>query len=64
MLSPTRVPELEDVIIRKITCGESYVLAINGVGELFSWGCNKEGSLGLGDTTERDQPTKITTIGR
>lgn len=40
------------------------MLAINDFGELFSWGCNDVGQLGLGDTTTRHRPTKIETIGK
>lgn len=62
--SPSKVLDLKDVIIRKIVCGSSYVLAISDVSELFSWGYNSIGQLGLGDTTSRYKPTKIEKIGK
>lgn len=60
--SPTRVPDISNV--RKIVCGYCHVLAINLVYDLFSWGFNKFGALGLGDTVSRHKPTRIETIGK
>ena len=34
-------------------------MAITNDGGLYSWGRNKEGQLGLGDTTCRKAPTKV-----
>jgi alpha-tubulin suppressor-like RCC1 family protein len=36
-----------------------HQFAINSLGELYSWGYNGSGQLGLGDTTMRTSPTKI-----
>lgn len=62
--NPTQIPDMNEIIIRKIICGSSHVLAINDVGKLFSWGFNDFGQLGLGDTTCRSKPTKIVTLGK
>lgn len=61
-MSPIRVPDISKV--RKIVCGTSHMLAINLDNELFSWGCNEVGALGLGDTVSRCKPTRIETIGK
>jgi hypothetical protein len=36
------------------------VLALTEDEEIYGWGCNEDGQLGLGDTTDRDQPSKLT----
>ena len=42
-----------------IDCGNSFSGAINSAGELFVWGQNNFGQLGLGNSTTRPQPTKV-----
>ncbi len=36
-----------------------HQFAINSAGELYAWGANHYGHLGLGDTTKRTSPTKV-----
>ncbi len=42
-----------------ISAGESHSLAIGNDGNLYSWGLNSDGELGLGDTTSRSTPTLV-----
>lgn len=46
-------------VVTKVTCGLNYSAAITNLGDLFMWGRNKNGCLGLG--TEKDQyfPLKV-----
>lgn len=62
--SPNRVCELNGTVIKKITCGASYVMAVSDIGELFVWGRNDSGQLGLGDTSSRLLPTKVEELGK
>ena len=39
---------LKDEMIREICCGHSHTLAINVHGQVFVWGLNESGQLGLG----------------
>lgn len=55
---------LNDSIIKKIICGGKYVLAVNDVCDLYVWGGNSVGELGLGDLVKRLSPTKNVTLGR
>jgi len=41
--------------------GIQYSLAINEFGQLYSWGLNSSGQLGLGNTTNRLAPTRVGT---
>ena len=38
-----------------------YTAAINGAGELYTWGVNNDGQLGNNDTTDRSSPNQIGT---
>ena len=43
-----------------VTCGWGHCLAVSRTtGELFSWGLNSHGQLGLGDTKKRTSPTIV-----
>jgi alpha-tubulin suppressor-like RCC1 family protein len=43
---------------KELICGESFNFAICGT-NVFSWGKNDVGQLGLGDTNNRNIPTKV-----
>lgn len=42
-----RVDSLKDYTVRRIACGESHSLATNEWGEVFSWGSDSHGQLGI-----------------
>lgn len=42
-----------------VGCGCDHAVCITDNGQIFTWGSNAEGQLGLGDTTRRAQPTLI-----
>lgn len=46
-----------------VCAGATYSLAIKTDGTLWSWGSNAEGQLGLGDYTNRNTPTQVTSYG-
>lgn len=43
----------------KVACGENHVIALDAKGDVFAWGGNQYGQLGLGDYKNRSEPTKI-----
>ena len=43
-----------------VACCNGSIFAISVGGELYSWGNNANGQLGLGDLVDRTSPTKIT----
>ena len=46
----------------QIACGRAdYILAINSLGQLYAWGNNSYGQLGLSDNTNRSSPTQVGT---
>ena len=42
-----------------VDTGSHYMLALTTRGEIFSWGNNASGQLGLGDTTRRSSPVQV-----
>ena len=51
---------LENII--QIQAGEASSYALDKDGNVFAWGANAYGQLGLGDTTNRTYATKVTSI--
>jgi hypothetical protein len=46
----------------RCSVGDSYSLCLTADGELFAFGYNVYGQLGLGDTTNRYSPTALTSL--
>ena len=59
---PAKVNGMNGNFVEKIVCGMAHVLALTYSGELYSWGANSYGQLGLGTTLNTPLPTLITSI--
>ncbi|XP_033334884.2 RCC1-like G exchanging factor-like protein isoform X1 [Megalopta genalis] len=67
-LQPTQIPPIlfgrnayeKDTKVIKIFCGMSQLAALTNIGDLYMWGCNKFGSLGLGYIKDQYFPIKVT----
>jgi hypothetical protein len=57
---PRRVPGIQD--IAAIACGMKHMLALRKDGTVWTWGRNREGQLGLGDTERRGAPTQVSAL--
>ncbi|XP_044734121.1 RCC1-like G exchanging factor-like protein [Chrysoperla carnea] len=68
---PTKIPGTlfgsnsfdTDCVVRKINCGISYMTAINTNGDLYTWGRNTAGNLGLGHLNNQYFPLKVAVGG-
>ncbi|OMJ95254.1 hypothetical protein SteCoe_1469 [Stentor coeruleus] len=60
--SPSLVSCLQLKKIESVYCGSEHTLALTNEGEIYSWGLNIKGQLGLGDTNSRNTPTLIESI--
>ncbi|KAG1685423.1 hypothetical protein DVH05_008420 [Phytophthora capsici] len=51
-------------VVKQIGCGDDFSAALTTTGEVYSWGRNQLGQLGLGDsvTDPVDTPTKVLTL--
>jgi len=64
-LTPTKVPGISNVV--SVSLGFTHSAAITANGDLYTWGSNAYGQLGLGDSgngTARTSPAKVTGISK
>ena len=67
IMQPTLIPSVlfgknayeKDTKVIKIFCGMSHLAALTNLGDLYMWGCNKFGSLGLGHSKDQYFPLKV-----
>ncbi|XP_060677257.1 probable E3 ubiquitin-protein ligase HERC1 isoform X2 [Hemiscyllium ocellatum] len=59
---PQQVPALEAVFVEDIAVGSEHTLALCSTGDMYAWGCNAEGQLGLNHTNQVKEPTLITAL--
>jgi alpha-tubulin suppressor-like RCC1 family protein len=56
---PAEVAGLADVV--QLEGGREHVVALTLSGQVFTWGSNENGQLGLGDTANRSSPVQVGT---
>ncbi|KDP44887.1 hypothetical protein JCGZ_01387 [Jatropha curcas] len=56
-------PSLEDKNAKILSCGARHTAMVTEDGEVFCWGWNKYGQLGLGDVIDRNIPSPVTIEG-
>ncbi|KAJ8402341.1 hypothetical protein AAFF_G00368300 [Aldrovandia affinis] len=59
---PQIVPALEGVFVEDIVVGAEHILALSSTGDVYAWGCNCEGQLGLGHSSPVKEPTLVTAL--
>jgi len=58
--TPTRVAALEGVPIAHVACGKYHTVALSTDGDVYAWGLESSGQLGLGSyRTKAQSPTKV-----
>jgi len=57
--APTLLKVTEKMSVMKISCGAYHTVIIDNKGNVYSWGVNLNGQLGLGDQVDRTEPTLI-----
>lgn len=57
---PVRVKGIDEAI--QIACGDEHMLVLRRDGTVWTWGSNKEGQLGVGDTEPRGRPTQVASL--
>lgn len=57
------VKSLGTRVVVQVACGLKHTLALTNNGELYSWGSNREGQLGLGEGIKQEtKPRLITSL--
>nr|XP_031849691.1 probable E3 ubiquitin-protein ligase HERC4 isoform X1 [Nomia melanderi] len=57
--TPRIVKALGTSVIVQVACGMKHTIALTNNGELYSWGCNKEGQLGLDADVKNELKPKL-----
>jgi alpha-tubulin suppressor-like RCC1 family protein len=52
----------ESTFISSITCGGRHALVLTASGDVYAWGSNKHGQLGLGDLSDRSLPVRVSSL--
>ncbi len=60
--SPRLLDSLRGLDFRQIACGALHTIALTSTGQIWAWGLNEDGQLGLGDQNDRKQPEQVTSI--
>jgi len=58
-LIPIRIESLAAVNVTQVVCGAIHTMVLTGDGNIYSWGCGKEGQLGHGDKVSLRVPQCI-----
>ncbi|XP_043910067.1 RCC1-like G exchanging factor-like protein [Protopterus annectens] len=67
MIPPTLFGQTEyspNIRVSRIRCGLNHFAAVNDKGELFAWGKNVRGCLGIGRTEDQYFPWRVTVPGQ
>ncbi|KAM9317693.1 putative E3 ubiquitin-protein ligase HERC1 [Pholidichthys leucotaenia] len=59
---PQQVPALSGIHIQDVAVGAEHTLALSTTGDVYTWGSNSEGQLGLGHTNHVREPTMVTAL--
>ena len=60
---PRLVPGLTSEVVQGVACGFGHSVVLTRGGALFSWGWNRDGQLGVGDTQNRAVPCRLSGMG-
>merc|ERR1719217_345880 len=55
--TPVLVEALADVPIARVACGKYHSAALTASGDVYAWGLNDYGQLGLGKAASKNQTT-------
>ncbi|XP_028298817.1 probable E3 ubiquitin-protein ligase HERC1 isoform X3 [Gouania willdenowi] len=59
---PQQVPALSGVHVQDVAVGAEHTLVLSSSGDVYTWGSNSEGQLGLGHTNHVREPTLATAL--
>lgn len=60
---PIKIAGLEGTKVRTISCGHSFGVAVTNKNEVYGWGCNEYGQIGITNSRKRvTGPRKITEL--
>lgn len=61
-MQPRIVEQLRSVHVRHVACSRHYSCAVSESGEVYTWGCGKDGQLGHGDSKDVHTPKAVRSL--
>ncbi|KAK9819719.1 hypothetical protein WJX72_001643 [[Myrmecia] bisecta] len=61
-VKPRSIKPLQGLFVQQVVCGRFHTLCVTATSQVFAWGNNLSGQLGLGDTQNRRAPTLVDTL--
>ncbi|MDT4950217.1 MAG: hypothetical protein QOJ37_2812 [Pseudonocardiales bacterium] len=61
--TPQLVPLPDGTVVTQASAGLGHTLALTSTGEIYSWGLNNLGQLGINSTTNTPHPTSVPLVG-
>ena len=58
-LVPIKIAALEHLYVKMIACGSSHSVVITNEGQIYAWGSNSFGQLGIGNCTHETSPKVV-----
>lgn len=56
---PPSLQMLHEQMVTQVVCGRFHTLCVTATSQVFAWGLNSSGQLGLGDTLDRRAPAAV-----
>lgn len=61
-LPPTSIKPLYGFMVTQVVCGSYHTLCVTAISQVFAWGRNSHGQLGVNDQVERTAPALVTEL--
>lgn len=58
-VKPRSLKVLHEAMVAQVECGRNHTLCVTGTSQVYAWGANDRGQLGLGDSNDRRSPCMI-----
>lgn len=58
-VKPRSIKMLHEQMVTQVVCGRFHTLCVTATSQVYAWGHNSSGQLGLGDTQDRRGPTIV-----
>ena len=58
-VKPRSIKALHEALVTQVICGRYHTLCVTATSQVYAWGRNSSGQLGLGDTHDRRAPALV-----
>ena len=58
-VKPRSIKMLHEQMVTQVICGMWHTLCVTATSQVYAWGRNSSGQLGVGDTVDRRGPTRV-----